>query len=200
MGNRHPAAAEAHVHAPRKPAARPLAARSLKWSAWGLGLAIVTCVAAYVGGFLVYVFFASLPALAAGLGAGLLLIWILVHASMKHPGAKQAVPLFLGTLTFSLVTLLGVSLVIPAINDRHMESLKSPAVEAVERHRQRTGEYPAHGEVPKGLPEEVSYRQRWDPKGMVDQHAYVLVIYDRFVFFGKWLYDSRTKQWTYKID
>ena len=199
MGNEDPAGARDQEVANQERAARSLGPRSLKWMAWALGLAVVTCTAAYVGGFMAF-FFAVASVLFVGIGAFLLLIWIVVWAFLDPPRARKAAPLFLATLTFSLVTLLGVGLVIPAIYERHVEALKAPAVEAVERHRQRTGKYPAHGEVPKGLPEEVSYGQRWDPKGMVDQNAYELAISDRFVMFGNWLYDSRTKQWTYKID
>lgn len=185
---------------PSKHTHRSVSTRSLFWSAWGLGLAIVACIVGYQGGFMGTVLCAFIPALVIAGGAALLLIWILVHASMAHPGATQAAPLFLGMVTFSLATLIGSVSVVPAIYERHVESLRSPAVEAVERHRQHTGAYPASDDDPEGLPDEVSYGRVGDGDDNEVGNAYILSIEDRFSWFSAWLYDSRTKQWTYRSD
>ena len=177
-----------------EPAPRSLRARSLRWMAWGLGIAIVACIAGYIRGGLGLYLFTLLPA-----GFFFCTVWaygiqVGIRALLRKPEDLGSAPIVLGMAVFGTAALFGGLYAMPRIYAWHVESVQDSAVQAVDAHRKRTGRNPATADAPTGLPDEVSY---YRSEG---EDAYTLRIRDRFSSWGAWRFESSSRTWTYDYD
>lgn len=176
---------------------RSLGARVLLSIAGSAGLAVVACLLAYNGGMSGMLRFAYMP-------GGLVLCFVAAHmvvlvilSLLGHPLARESLPIFFGMVTFAAVTLCGSLLVVPRVHEQEVRAMKSSAVDAVERHRQRTGTFPPSKQAPEGIPDGVSYARAVDENRDEDGSAYTLFIENRFDTGRGWRFDSTTATWTY---
>ena len=177
---------------------REIKTRCIRWTLAGAVLAFALSVSIYVAGFIAFVWLLLpvglllLAAAATTLCAGTL-------ALMRHPAARKLLPTLCGLLTFSVATIVAVT-VGGRLYEHEIESKQASAVQTVQRFRSRTGRHPDKQCQLDNLPDGVRYwrRGRGDPSSAPD--GYTLSISDRFILFGEWRYDSASDAWAYWHD